>query len=123
MAYPADTDIHGTKQEMPDPDAILYGEDVPAPTNPDVTYALCGALALRIINANKSNEKEAFRYAENVMRYLTKLPAEFQLLLLKDIFAGGAGKLFLEMPEFSNWVREHREMLLKRKMSRKKRTL
>ncbi|WP_083515183.1 AAA family ATPase [Fervidicola ferrireducens] len=100
------------RKEMPDPDAILRGEDVAAPVRPDVTYALCGALAVRVINANKSKKKEAPRYAQNVMRYLTKLPAEFQVLLLKDMFGGGASNLFWGLPEFSEWVKEHREVFL-----------
>lgn len=100
------------RKEMPDPDAILKGEDVPAPTRPDVTYALCGALAVRIINASKSKKKEAPRCAKNVMRYITKLPTEFQVLLLKDIFGGGAGSLFMGLPEFSEWATNHREVFL-----------
>lgn len=98
------------RDEMPDPDAILNGEDVSAPTRPDVTYAVCGALAARIVAAKK--RKNAGKFAANLMHYIKKIPAEFQVLVLKDIFSGGAGDSFIALPEFTAWSKEHKEVFL-----------
>jgi len=98
------------KGEMPDPDKIMKGEDVAAPTRPDVTYALCGALAVRVIKSR--NRKSAPEIAENVMKYTMKLPVEFQVLLLKDIFSGKAGKHFVSLLQFGRWSEKHKEVFL-----------
>lgn len=98
------------KDEMPDPDDIMQGKDVPAPSRPDVTYALCGALAVRVIK--NRNRKSAPQVAQNIMNYLKKLPTEFQVLLLKDIFSGKAGKHFISLPEFAKWSEKHKEVFL-----------
>lgn len=98
------------KGEMPDPDKIMKGEDVAAPTRPDITYALCGALAARVIKTR--NRKNSAEIAKNVMNYIAKLPAEFQVLLLKDIFSGKAGANFIELPQFEKWSETHKEIFL-----------
>lgn len=76
------------REQMPDPDAILKGEDVPAPERPDVGYALCGALVARLLKLAKKKDQLA-KAIENLFGWLPKLPKELQVLLLKD--AGNAG--------------------------------
>jgi len=64
--------------KVPSPDLIILNPDavdVPDETRPDLLYAVCGALAY------KSNENNF----ENIVKYVERLPAEFQILFMKDV--------------------------------------
>jgi len=62
-------------RELPNPDMILLDPDkVDVPTNPAVLYALCGALSRKATENN----------FERLLRFADRLPAEFNVLLVRD---------------------------------------
>lgn len=82
-------------RNLPDPDKVLANPDSYEPPKDDasVLYALCGAIAYR---ANGEN-------AVNVMKLARKLPAEFQVLLLKD--AATRNYEFASSKPFTDWAK------------------
>jgi len=84
---------------IPSVDEILAGKDI-VPENPSVLYALCGALAGR-----------AYENPARVLDYSLKLPAEFAVLLIKDIHNHNHCDLF-SSPSWQRWAEVFGEMVL-----------
>jgi hypothetical protein len=100
------------RNEMPDPDAILAGADVPAPPpdRPDVLWALCGALVSRLVAMRKKRSKRFEHAVAAYAEWLRRVPGEFQAYYLKE--AGNAG-LITELgvqPFFREFVAENSEV-------------
>ena len=63
-------------RDLPNPDmVILNPETADIPEAPDVMYALCGVLA----------EKASKQNIDNVVAYANRIPAEFSVMMIKDI--------------------------------------
>jgi hypothetical protein len=86
-------------KKLPSVDTILDGEDI-VPDNPSVLYALCGALAGR-----------ARENIGRVLQYSLKLPAEFAVLLIKDIHKNNSCDLF-SAPEWPEWSNTFEDLVL-----------
>lgn len=101
------------RREMPDPDAILAGADVPAPPadRPDVAWALGGALVSRLAALKKKRKPVGAQVAAFV-RWLPRLPSNFQVLYLKEAWNAGLGTECAAQPGFLDFAREHREVFV-----------
>jgi hypothetical protein len=93
-------------QNLPDIEAILNGHDVPAPTAPDLLYALVGALVGRLM------AKSTPQRIQNFMQYLFRLPAEFQVLAVKDAWKTTLQKAILACPAYAKWAQANAEVIL-----------
>lgn len=89
---------------LPNLDAVLASPDsVTVPTDPGVLYALVGALAERARSAKQQVLSALFRFAG-------RLPAEYGVLLARDIVA--VNRASLALPEAGRWLASHRSLLL-----------
>lgn len=104
-------------QSIPDVDAIMAGRDVKIPVEPDIIYALCGAIAAKIGETDVrdaegkpiSKNEERIR---NLLIYLLQLDREYQFVSFYDVCKlPGASMKVAKCPEFLNWARANREYL------------
>ena len=86
-------------KNLPSVDEILEGRDI-VPENPSILYALCGALAGR-----------ARENINRVLEYSLKLPAEFAVLLVKDIHKHNHCNIF-SSPVWPTWSKTFKEIVL-----------
>jgi hypothetical protein len=84
---------------LPSVDEILGGKDI-VPENPSILYALCGSLAGR-----------AHENITRVLRYSLLLPAEFAVLLIKDIHKNNHCDIF-SSPAWQEWSETYNEIVL-----------
>jgi hypothetical protein len=64
-------------RKLPNPDVILMNPDkAPVPDDPATLYALCGALSRKASDGN----------IERLVTYSNRLPAEFSVLCMRDVF-------------------------------------
>ncbi len=88
-------------QDLPDIEKLIADPDKTAvPGEPSMLFAICGALSAK---ADKKN------YA-SIIRYTDRLPAEFQVLLIKDSIK--RNKALANTPEFSQWAVKHSDVIL-----------
>src|SRR5690606_9401283 len=93
-----------TYRSLPDLAAILAAPDsVTIPTDPGVLYALVGALGERARGAKNAHLSAMFRFAG-------RLPAEYGVLLARDVVA--VNKQALALPEAGRWLASHRELFI-----------
>lgn len=98
------------RNEMPDPDAILAGADVPAPVRPDVSYALSTALVVRLRGMVDSKARDAKTKLEqsidNLWRWVDRMPVEFQVLIATDCGNNNVklNTAMVSSPHFAKWV-------------------
>jgi len=88
-------------RDLPDIEKLIadpMGADVP--DEPSTLFAVCGALSA---SANKKN-------MGNIIKFTNRLPAEFQVLLLKDAIK--RNKSLTNTKEFSAWAIEHADVIL-----------
>lgn len=89
---------------LPDLAQVLSQPDtITVPTDPGVLYALVGALGERARDADRPTLDAMFRFAG-------RLPAEYGVLLARDIVAVNPAALAL--PAAGRWLASHRELLL-----------
>lgn len=101
------------RKEMPDPDAILAGRDVPGSSSPDVCWAVCTALVGRLVALKKKKKPDRLAAAvANLMRWLPRLPVEFQVLCLKEAGRAGLMNEVAADPGFRDFARRHREVFV-----------
>jgi len=88
-------------KDLPDIDSIINNPSISkVPESMNLLYAVSAALASR---ANKANFK-------NICKYAKRLPAEFQVLLMKD--AVGANDDITDTPEYETWINDNIDVLL-----------
>lgn len=68
-------------EQLPVLEDIENGKNNIVPSEPDVKYALCGAIVNRISEIDK---KDIYKI-ENLIAYLMKFPVEYQFLVISDI--------------------------------------
>lgn len=94
-----------------DPDGILAGHDVPVPPDPDTRWVLCLALVSRLAALKrKKNPGRMAAAVANLMKWLARMPSEFQVLCLKE---AGRADLINEIamdPGFCEFAQKHREV-------------
>jgi len=91
-------------RELPNPDSIITNPDkVKVPTGkhaPSVSYAICGAVARKTSDTN----------IDRIMRYIVRLPKEFQVLYIKDIDENVPG--IQNTRAFIEWHSENSDLMI-----------
>ncbi len=95
--------------DLPDLDAIIRGEQVSIPTELDLQYAICAALAGRAIAANGTDDAQ--KIWGNILNFARDFPQkELGVMLVSDMQRAIGGDIFT-VPEFSNWAGKIAETL------------
>jgi hypothetical protein len=96
--------------QMPDLDKILSGEDVKAPEEIDLQYAVASALVGRAIRAQGS-DAAAMVYG-NILKYASCFPQrEMGVMLVSDMHRAIGNDLF-EVTEFAEWADSIADLIL-----------
>jgi len=87
-------------RDLPEPEAVLAAPDsAPVPEEPAVLYALCEALARAMNPATM----------DGLVRYASRLPAEFGVLLVRG--AAARDKAVLDSGAFTRWATANAQVL------------
>jgi hypothetical protein len=96
--------------QMPDLDAIINGEDIPAPKEIDLQYAVASALVGRAIRAKDSDE--AAKVHGNILGYASKFPQrEMGVMMVSDMHRA-IGEDIFAVPEFASWADKIADIML-----------
>ena len=96
--------------QMPDLDAIVRGEDVKAPKEIDLQYAVASALVGRAIRAkNDDNADEIFGHILDYAKAFRQ--KEMGVMLVSDLLRAVGDDLF-NVPAFSQWAESIGDILL-----------
>lgn len=87
--------------QLPDIKDIFDGKMPPAPTSPDVLYALTSAM----VSYARDNKNNISKIANSIC-YANNLPPDYSAMLLKDYLyiEKGYKEKLLKIPEFSKWM-------------------
>ncbi len=98
--------------QMPDLDAIVSGQDVPAPSELDLQYAVASALVGRAIRARDTANGEAVRIHGNILGYASKFPQrEMGVMMVSDMHRA-VGEDIFAVPEFADWADKIADVIL-----------
>jgi len=96
-------------EQMPDLEAIIRGEDVPAPQEIDLQYAVASALVGHAIRVR--NTPEASRVHGNILQYARRFPQrEMGVMMVSDMHRAIGQDLF-EVPQFSDWANDIADLM------------
>ena len=96
--------------QMPDLDAILRGEEVKAPKEVDLQYAIAAALVGRAIRAR--NTPEAASVYGHILNYAGAFPLkEMGVMLVSDMLRAVGDEMFA-IPEFARWAEAIGDIML-----------
>ncbi len=96
--------------QMPDLDAIVKGEDIPAPKEIDLQYAVASALVGRAIRAKDTSDSASVH--GNILNYASKFPQrEMGVMMVSDMHRA-IGEDIFAVPEFSNWADKIADIML-----------
>lgn len=96
--------------QMPDLDAIVKGEEVAAPDEIDLQYAVATALVGRAIKAKESSDATAVH--GNILNYAGKFKQrEMGVMMVSDMHRA-IGQDIFAVPEFTNWADKIADIML-----------
>ena len=96
--------------EMPDLDAICRGEDIAAPKEIDLQYAVASALVGRAIRVREQDE--ASETMGNILTYAKHFPQrEMGVMMVSDMHRA-VGEAIFEVPQFSDWANDIAEVMI-----------
>ena len=96
--------------QMPDLDAIIAGEDIPAPKEIDLQYAVASALVGRAIRAKDTDDAASVH--GNILAYASKFPQrEMGVMMVSDMHRA-IGEDIFAVPEFANWADKIADIML-----------
>jgi hypothetical protein len=96
--------------QMPDLDAIVNGEDITAPKEIDLQYAVASALVGRAIRVKDTDD--AARVHGNILAYASKFPQrEMGVMMVSDMHRA-IGEDIFAVPEFANWADKIADIML-----------
>ena len=96
--------------QMPDLDAIVDGQDIPAPKEIDLQYAVASALVGRAIRAKETDG--AATVHGNILAYAGKFPQrEMGVMMVSDMHRA-IGEDIFAVPEFANWADKIADIML-----------
>jgi hypothetical protein len=96
--------------KMPDLDAILAGEEVPAPEEIDLQYAVAAALVGRAIRAHEAGDGAAVH--GRILDYARQFPQrEMGVMLVSDMHRA-IGEAIFAVPQFSDWAQAISDVML-----------
>lgn len=93
-------------EELPDPQAILEGRPFDPPDRPDLLYAICSGLVNRLQSDPRPERVGRF------LDCLLKLPAEFQVMSIKDAWAAGLISQITAQPQYLAWAQANQAVIL-----------
>lgn len=89
--------------QLPNLDGVFTNPDSEhVPTEASVLFAMCGAIVERARSANKAK-------LGAMMRYLVRMPQEFQVVLVRDALAVNRG--IQQAAGFSDWINSNKHLL------------
>lgn len=96
--------------QMPDLDKILSGEDIKAPDEIDLQYAVASALVGRAIRAQGTDSVR--KIFGNILKYASCFPQrEMGVMLVSDMHRAIGNELF-EVDEFAEWAESIADLVL-----------
>jgi len=96
--------------QLPDLDAITRGEDVVAPKEIDLQYAVATALVGRAIRSKESDEAQTV--FGHILNYASKFPQkEMGVMLVTDMHRA-IGEDIFSVPEFARWSNDVADLML-----------
>jgi len=96
--------------QMPDLDAIVKGEEVAAPKEIDLQYAVATALVGRAIRAKETDD--AMKVHGNILNYASRLPQrEMGVMMVSDMHRA-VGQDIFAVPEFAAWADKIADIML-----------
>ncbi len=96
--------------QMPDLDAILRGEEVAAPQEIDLQYAVAAALVGRAIRAADSAEGPVT--LGHILGYAQRFPQrEMGVMMVSDLHRA-VGQAIFEVPQFADWAQAISDVIL-----------
>lgn len=96
--------------QMPDLDAIINGEDVPAPKEIDLQYAVATALVGRAIRAKDS--ADAAKVHGHILDYAGRFPQrEMGVMMVSDMHRA-IGQDIFAVPQFATWADKIADIML-----------
>ncbi|MBI3563184.1 MAG: AAA family ATPase [Gammaproteobacteria bacterium] len=96
--------------QMPDLDAIVRGEAVPAPKAIDLQYAVATALVGRAIRAKST--QEASHVQGHILNYAGMFPQrEMGVMMVTDMHRA-IGESIFSVPQFAKWANDVAELML-----------
>jgi len=96
--------------EMPDLDAICRGEDIAAPKEIDLQYAVASALVGRAIRVRE--EDSANETMGHILSYAKHFPQrEMGVMMVSDMHRA-VGEVIFEVPQFSDWANDIAEVMI-----------
>jgi hypothetical protein len=98
--------------QMPDLDAIVDGEDIPAPEELDLQYAVASALVARAIRAKDTANGEAVRIHGNILQYAGKFPQRDMGVMMVSDMHRAIGREIFTVPEFADWADRIADVML-----------
>ena len=95
---------------MPDLESIVRGEDVPAPSEIDLQYAVASALVGHAIRA--LDTPEAVDVHGHILNYASRFPLrEMGVMMVSDMHRAIGQPLF-EVPQFADWARDIADLMI-----------
>jgi hypothetical protein len=96
--------------QLPDLDAIVRGEEVSAPKEVDLQYAVATALVGRAIRSKDSDDAQTVH--GHILNYASKFPQkEMGVMLVTDMHRA-IGEDIFSVPEFANWSNDVADLML-----------
>ncbi len=96
--------------QMPDMEAILRGDDVPAPLEIDLQYAVASALVGHAIRARDT--REATDIYGHILDYASRFPQrEMGVMMVSDMHRA-IGDVLFEIPQFATWANDIADLML-----------
>ncbi len=97
-------------EHLPDLEAIVRGDDIQAPEEIDLQYAVASALVGHAIRAK--NNGEARDVHGNILNFASRFPQrEMGVMLVSDMHRAIGEDLF-GLPEFSNWADQIADIMI-----------
>lgn len=96
--------------QMPDLDAIVRGEQVPAPREIDLQYAVASALVGRAIRARGTGDAQTVQ--GHILDYASAFPQkEMGVMLVTDMHRAVGEEIF-SVPQFARWSNQVADLML-----------
>jgi len=96
--------------EMPDLDAICRGEDIAAPKEIDLQYAVAAALVGRAIRSKETSD--ATETHGHILSYAKHFPQkEMGVMMVSDMHRA-IGEAIFEVPQFSDWANDIADVMI-----------
>lgn len=101
------------KDQLPDPELVLRGEEDRVPTEIGALYATASSL-VAAVRARAETNGELVKGLDNLIGYVSRIQVEFGTLILKDLLRipeVGESRILERSREFLRWTKENGDLL------------